>query len=117
MSVCRSTLRRGGALTRPSLVRSFGIGADASIPADNPSPAGRPDPAPFINVGEAAGRLRRDNQPMADYLIGAVAALIVVGTLAAFNFGGVVAGVTVIALLIVGAVVVRMAKRDTSRTS
>jgi hypothetical protein len=54
---------------------------------------------------------------MADYLIGAVAALIVVGTVAAFAFGGVVGGLTAIALVIVGVVVTRMARRHPSRTT
>ena len=52
---------------------------------------------------------------MADYLIGAVAALIVVGTVAAFALGGVIGGLTVIALVIVGVVVAWRAKRHPSR--
>jgi hypothetical protein len=54
---------------------------------------------------------------MADYLIGAIGALILIGTLTAFTLGGVIGGVTAIALLIVGVMIVRLVKRETSRTS
>jgi hypothetical protein len=79
--------------------------------------SGDEGPFHFINVGEAVERLLSDTEPMADYLIGAVGALILIGILAAFALGGAIGGVTAIATVIVGVMLVRLVKGETSRTS
>ena len=79
--------------------------------------SGDQGPCSFINVGEAVEWLLSDTEPMADYLIGAIGALILIGTLAAFALGGVIGGVTAIALVIVGVMIVRRSKRETARTA
>jgi hypothetical protein len=74
--------------------------------------SGDQGPFQFINVGDAVEGLLSDTESMADYLIGAIGALILIGTLAAFALGGAVGGVTAIASVVVGVVIVRLVKGE-----
>jgi predicted lipid-binding transport protein (Tim44 family) len=63
-----------------------------------------------VDAPSRTGSVARRRRAISDYLIGALAALIVIGVLAALDLGGAIGGITATCVVVVGWTLIRVVR-------